>query len=105
MKKKNIIIEVDVSATLNRGGPGIFIKGLHDILPYKTKKCNFIPSRNIYPIKSKKKTNFYYIPFPHISEQMFNKWINIRKVNKLLVLCLVNGDFFQIKKFGKKEIL
>ena len=103
--KKNILIEVDV-ATLNRGGPGNFIKGLNDILPYKTKNCNFIPSRNIYPIKGKRKTNFYYIPFPHISEQMFNKWINIREVNKLILgPCFVpyKWRLFPNKKIWKER--
>lgn len=83
MKKKNITIEVDISAYLLIGGPGIFVRGIHDILPYKTKNCIFIPSKAIYPFKEKRNSNLYYIPFPRFNESIYNKWINIKKVNKL----------------------
>ena len=98
-----ITIEVDVSATLNKRGPGIFIKGINNILPYKTKNCKFISSKTIYSFKRKSRANFYFIPYPHFNELIFNKWIEIKKVNKLLALYLLIGAVFLIKKFGTKE--
>lgn len=82
MKKKRITIEVDITAKLYKRGPGIFVKGIHDILPYRTKNCNFIPS--IYPFKGKWKSNFYFIPFPKFNELIYKKWVKLKKVNKLL---------------------
>jgi hypothetical protein len=83
--KKRLTIEVDVSVTIKGGGPKHFIQGLHHILPYKTRKCNFISSKNIYPLKGKDNSNYYYIPFPQYNESTYNKWIKIKKVNKLIL--------------------
>lgn len=55
--KQRITIEIDVSLTSHIGGPATFIKGIHDILPYKTRRCNFISSKNIYPQKGKTNSN------------------------------------------------
>ena len=110
MKKKNITIQVDISAYLLIGGPGIFVRGMYDILPYKTKNCNFIPSKVIYPSKEKKNSNLYFIPFPRFNESIYNKWINIKKVNKLILSpCFVptnwrhfpNKNIWKEKKFSE----
>jgi hypothetical protein len=71
--------------TSHRGGPLNFIKGIYDILPYNTSKCNFISSENINPSKEKNNSNYYFIPYPKFNESIYNKWINIKKVNKLIL--------------------
>ena len=50
VNKKPFIIEVDVSGIKGGRGPGKFIKGIKDILPYNTNKCSFIASNIIIPI-------------------------------------------------------
>jgi hypothetical protein len=55
--KKKITIEIDVSLISHKGRPAIFIKGINDILPYKTRRCNFISSKNIYLHKGKMNSN------------------------------------------------
>ena len=84
-KKKKIIIEVDTSEALNQRGPANFVKGINDILPYNSRNCTFISSKNIYPVKRNTKTNFYFIPFPQFDELIFNQWINKKKINKLIL--------------------
>ena len=104
--KKNITIEVDISAYLLRGGPGNLVRGIYDILPYKTKDCNFIPYKEIYPSKEKRDSNLYFIPFPKFNELVYNKWINIKKVNKLILgPCFVpdNWNLFPNKNIWKER--
>ena len=78
-------IEVDISGIQNHRGPGIFLKGIYDILPYNTGNCNFISSKAIYPSRGKKHSNYYYIPSPQFDELIYNKWVNIKKANKLIL--------------------
>ena len=82
LDEKKVTIEVDISAFLFKGGPGIFVKGIYDILPYKTKNCNFIPSNGINPSIGKNK--LYFFPIPKFNEQIYNKLINLKIVNYLL---------------------
>ena len=109
-KKKIITIVVDISTSLNTRGPANFIKGLHAILPYKKKNCNFIPSKTIYPFKEKRKSKFYFIPFPIFDELIYNEWINIKEANKLILgPCFVptnwtifpNKDIWKEREFPK----
>ena len=75
-------------------------------MPYKTKNCKFIPSRKIYPFRGKTKTNFYFIPFPHINEKIYTKWISIKEVNKLILgPCFVPSKWrlFPNKKIWKER--
>jgi len=80
-----VTIEVDITGISNKRGPGIFLKGLYDILPYNAGNCNFIDSKEIYPIREKIKSDYYYFPFPQIDEIIYNKWLKIRKENKLIL--------------------
>ena len=82
---KKTTIEVFVSGTLNGRGPANFIKGLYDILPYNTRNCNFIYSKNTNLFKEKKESNYYFFPYPRFNEQAYNKLIDTRKVNKLIL--------------------
>ena len=40
----NILIEFDISAINSRHGPGTFIKGINQILPFHWRKCCFASS-------------------------------------------------------------
>jgi hypothetical protein len=100
--KTHITIEVDISAYLLKRGPGNLVRGIHDILPYKTKYCNFIPSKAIYPSKEKRDFNLYFIPVPKFNESIYNEWINIKQVNKLILgPCFVPTKW---KLFPKKNV-
>lgn len=84
-KQNSIIIEVDASESkIAKAGPFNFIKGMEELLPYKTKFCTFISSEGIYPILQRNKTN-YYLPYPRLSESMYEQWVNIIKANNLLL--------------------
>lgn len=85
IRKKTITIEIDITGIFNKRGPGIFLKGINDILPYDTNNCHFISSQTIYPSKIKKKSKYYFIPYPQFNELIYNKWIKVRKSNKLIL--------------------
>ena len=84
--KKKIKIEIDVSYSgKGNRGPGIFIKGIKDILPYNTSNCSFIESKDIHLDNGKNKYDFLYVPIARFNETYFKKWINIREANKLIL--------------------
>jgi hypothetical protein len=39
----------------------------------------------MYPFEEKKNSHYYFIPYPKFNESIFNKWIKIKKVNKLIL--------------------
>lgn len=81
-----IIIEIETSgAKIGIYGPAKFTQGLNEILPYNTSYCSFIASKSIFPINSRNKTNYFYLPFPHLTESIYNEWVNISKVGNLLL--------------------
>ena len=84
-RKKKITIEIDITGIFYKRGPGIFLKGINDILPYNTNNCHFISSQTIYPSIIKKKSKYYFIPYPQFNELIYNKWIKVRKSNKLIL--------------------
>ena len=50
--KNRILIEVDIYwAKYEGGGPVQLQKGISKVLPYKTKKCRFIPRDGIRPTR------------------------------------------------------
>lgn len=99
MDKKNqnetIIIEVEISQTDAKRGPYKYIEGISEILPYNTSICNFISSQSILPINGKNKTDYYFIPYPRLKEEVYNKWIKINKAYKLIL-----GPIFVPKKWS-----
>ena len=54
-------------------------------MPYNSGNCNYISSKTVYPSRGKQKSNYYYIPFPQFDEFIYNKWVNIKKANKLIL--------------------
>lgn len=83
---KDILIEVDISLSfIDGGGPVQLVKGLSQVLPYKTNNCRFIPSRSINLINTKNKSNYFYLPAPYIDENGFNEWNRINRSHSLLL--------------------
>lgn len=85
LKKKNKIIMIVLSGINGERGPANFIKGINETLPYNSKKCSFISSQNIFPNRGFSKLNYIYIPYPFLTENMFDQWINISEANKLIL--------------------
>lgn len=100
----NILIEFDISAINSRHGPGTFIKGINQILPFHWRTCYFasslfIKNNNFHP-------DLYFVPRPFINEKQFKELLK-KKINIfwVLFLSLKIGIYFRIKKFGKRENL
>ena len=81
--QKNIIIEIDTSYCKKKkiGGPAAFVKGIKDILPFKTSNCLFLESENTYSNKKINKYDFLYVPRARFNESYFKKWAKIRESN------------------------
>ena len=85
-KKKPYLIEVNISGSEGERGPSKFIKGIKDILPYYSSgNCLFVASNNINPINGKNKSDFFFLPTARFSKDIYNEWINIGKVNRLIL--------------------
>ena len=82
---KKLLIEIDVSSNKGGRGPTKFINGINEILPFTINNCHFISSSIITPINSKNKSDFFYIPFPRFNESVYNEWVKIKEVNKLIL--------------------
>ena len=83
---KTIIIEIDISGgIIGERGPAKFIKGLNETLPYNTRNCRFIPSERILPINGRNKSDFFFLPFPYLSESIYKQWLSIKKLKNLLL--------------------
>jgi hypothetical protein len=84
--KKPHLIEVNISGSEGKRGPSKFIKGIKDILPYYSSgNCFFVSSNNINPINGKNKSDFFFFPFTRFSNFIYNEWVNIGKVNRLIL--------------------
>ncbi len=111
--KKKIIIEIDIyGSRIGEGGPAKFVRGMKELLPYNTSGCSFISSETIYPINGKNKSDYFYLPFPLMSESIYNEWINTRRGSSLIIgPCFVpsywnafpNKNIWKEKRF--REIL
>jgi hypothetical protein len=58
---------------------------MKELLPYNTSFCTFISSDRITPNNGKNKSDYFYLPFPLISESFYDEWANISRENKLLL--------------------
>ena len=86
LQKKPLLIEVDISKSFYEGGGPVQLqKGIRKVLPYKTKKCSFIPVNGIYPTKEKKDVNYFFLSFPCMREYIFDKWKFYKRANSLLL--------------------
>ena len=85
-KKNNILIKVDISGSKNGNrGPSHFVRGINEILPYITNKCTFIPIKNTFIINKRNSANYFYLPFPKITESFYDNLVNNNKTNKILI--------------------
>ena len=83
---KTIIIEIDISGGITgERGPAKFIKGLNETLPYNTRNCRFIPSKRILPNNGRNKSDFFFLPFPYLSESIYKQWLSIKRLKNLLL--------------------
>ena len=85
--QKNILIEIDTSYSKKKkvGGPAAFVKGIKDILPFKTSNCLFLESENIYSNKKIDEYDLLYVPIARFKESYFKKWAKIRESNIIIL--------------------
>ena len=83
--KRNFIIEIDISGA-KRGyrGPTTFVRGIKAFLPYKTNLCTFIPKNKLFPINKTQKSNYIYLPYPRLSESIYDKLVNISIASNII---------------------
>lgn len=85
-KKKPIIIELETfGSRIGEGGPAKFVRGMKELLPYNTSYCKFISSERITPNNGKNKSDYFYLPFPLISESFYEEWVNMTRASNLLL--------------------
>ena len=92
IKKNIIIIEIDTSGSyINEAGPAKFSRGLKDLLPFNVGHCNFkdggrILPKNIKNVKNtKKRTYYFYVPWPRYSESLYDQWSKYNKSGNLIL--------------------
>ena len=78
----NSIIEIDISSINSNYGPGSFIKGINQVLPFFWRNCYFISSsynnRNIKP-------DLYFIPYPQFHIKQYTNFIRTNLINKFIL--------------------
>ena len=61
---------------------------LSKILPYETKNCKYNPVKEINPDDEmiiNKDINYYFLPFPNMKEETYDKWKFYNKTHSLLL--------------------
>lgn len=76
------IIEINLRGINQKRGPGNFLKGIKQVLPFIWKNCSFIFSSNI---KSNIKPDLFFFPFPNINERQYNRLISSKLINKYIL--------------------
>ena len=84
IKKLNhiILIGIDTSEINTSGGPGAFLKGINQYLPYLSNNCLFIESSYFNNLILK--PDYYYIPIFNFKENYFQKLIKNKIINKYI---------------------
>ena len=84
--KNRILIEVDIYwAKYEGGGPVQLQKGISKVLPYKTKKCRFIPRDGIRPTRNREEINYFFKTSASMSERAFERWKFYKRAHTLLL--------------------
>ena len=94
---KSYLINVDSKGIDNSFGPGNFIKGINQFLPFFWKKCIFSSfDFNISFI------DFYYIIFPRFNEKNYKTLVNTKLIEKYII----GPTFVPVKwnKFPQRKI-
>ena len=81
-----IIIEIDTSgAYVDEAGPAKFSRGLKNLLPFDAGHCHFIDGGRILPKSAKKKSDYFYLPWPRYSESLYDQWSKYNRSNNLIL--------------------
>ena len=81
-----ITIEIDTSGSyINEAGPAKFSRGLKVLLPFDAGHCHFIDGGRILPESAKKKSDYFYLPWPRYSESLYNQWNKYNRSNNLIL--------------------
>ena len=84
--KKRIIIEIDTSGSyVNEAGPSKFSRGLKVLLPFDAGNCHFIDGGRILPKSAKKRSDYFYLPWPRYSETLYDEWSKYKRTNNLIL--------------------
>ena len=79
----NKIIAVDISEIGYNSGPGTYIKGINQILPFNWGNCSFISS--YLHINKDFQPDIYFFPFPSFNENQYMKFIKTKLINKFIL--------------------
>ena len=87
----NIIIAVDISEIGYNSGPGSYIKGINEILPFNWGNCSFISSylSNLYVNDNNFQPDIYFFPFPNFQDNQYMKFIK----TKLIIVIIKNYNY------------
>ena len=88
----HILIVIDVSFRNNIRGPGSFINGIKEILPFFWGKCSFISYLSIFDYLT---PDIYFIPYRRFNEKKSKYFIENGLINKLIL-----GPIFVPKKWN-----
>ena len=87
-----ILILIDTSGKNSKRGPGNFINGINQILPFCWNKCCFFSSfKNNFYVEP----DLYFIPYPRFNEKQFDEFIIKGLVHKMIL-----GPIFVPKKWN-----
>ena len=78
----NILIHVDLSGIKDFHGPGNFIKGINNILPFITNNCIFSSKEYINNILQ---PDYFYFPWPKFDERDFDFLLNKNLINQYIL--------------------
>lgn len=78
---KNILINIDLSGIKNIHGPGNFIKGINETLPFFSNKCIFISNKIINSLNP----DYFYLPWPMFDEKGYENLVKNKLINKYIL--------------------
>ena len=83
--KQNYIIFIDSSGINSIYGPGSFLKGIYQVLPFINKKCIFVSKGFIKYFNNYFQPDFYYNPSSNIKENQFRQLLDKKIINKYIL--------------------
>ena len=86
-----IVFGIDISGINSNKGPGNFINGINQVLPFIFENCCFISSKFINNFFQ---PDYYFIPFPQFTQKQYIEFIESKIINKFIL-----GPIFVPKKW------
>lgn len=80
--RNNILIEIDISEIKNIRGPGSYIRGINQVLPFFWENCIFVSSNFVNNIC---KPDLYFFPFPKFNISQYINFSNHGIINKFIL--------------------